>query len=447
MNFVCQKLIANLENITPMIKNILILSLFIFSGYNAIAQRNLSISDAINIALENNYDIKVIEGNEEVAALTNHWGTVGRYPSINFLAGSFNTWDKNEQDNFRRNLITGGVDLNWLLFDGFSVNITKAKLDDLENLSKGNTIVVVEGTIQAVTLAYYQVLLDKQSLAVLEVLMKLSKDRYDYEKIKKDLGSSVTFQVLQAQNSYLVDKANYISQEVNLKKSIRDLNFLMGVTDTVQWIFPDTFVPEIEEYVLSGLIEKMIANNNTLKNQYIAQNILEREIALSKSKYFPTVSLNAGIEGNHINTDYVIRDDINTNTWNYFGNLTLGYNLYSGGVRNRAVKIAKINEDIGNIEVEALKHSLTNDLINLYEFYQVRRELLDVATEAVEAAELNMQIAEEKFRNGSINSFNYRDVQLIYLNAALGRLQAIYSLIESKISLMRITGGILTEIE
>jgi len=50
---------------------------------------------------------------------------------------------------------------------------------------------------------------------------------------------------------------------------------------------------------------------------------------------------------------------------------------------------------------------------------------------------------EEKYRSGVINSFNFRDVQLIYLSAALRRLQSIYNLIDSKTQLTRITGGFL----
>ena len=74
-------------------------------------------------------------------------------------------------------------------------------------------------------------------------------------------------------------------------------------------------------------------------------------------------------------------------------------------------------------------------------------ELLNVADENLEASQLNLSISEEKYRSGVINSFNYRDVQLIYLNAALRRLQAIYNLIDSKTQLTRITGGFLASTE
>ena len=92
-----------------------------------------------------------------------------------------------------------------------------------------------------------------------------------------------------------------------------------------------------------------------------------------------------------------------------------------------------------------MKHRLSNELAKLLDLYNVRKDLFNVAEENLETARLNMQISEDKFRAGTINSFNYRDVQLIYLNASLGRLQAIYNLIDADTALARITGGIVSE--
>ncbi len=92
-----------------------------------------------------------------------------------------------------------------------------------------------------------------------------------------------------------------------------------------------------------------------------------------------------------------------------------------------------------------MKHSLTNQLMNIYDFHEVRLALLEVAEESLEAAELNMQIAGEKFRTGAINSFNYRDIQLIYLNSAIRRLNAVYDVIDSRTNLTRLIGGFISE--
>lgn len=94
-----------------------------------------------------------------------------------------------------------------------------------------------------------------------------------------------------------------------------------------------------------------------------------------------------------------------------------------------------------------MKHDLSNSLSNVYEYYLVRKELLEISKENLEAAQLNLQISKEKFENGAINSFNFRDVQNIYLNASVQDLEAIYNLIDAQTSLLRMTGTIIQEYE
>ena len=130
-----------------------------------------------------------------------------------------------------------------------------------------------------------------------------------------------------------------------------------------------------------------------------------------------------------------------------YGNLTLSYNLYTGGTRKRAIQVAKINEEITETEIEEIKHSLTNQLYNEYELYNVRKTLLEIAAEGLETADLNLQIADQKFKAGAINSFNYRDIQLIYINAALQKLRATYNLIRSNTRITRLIGGFVNEEE
>jgi outer membrane protein TolC len=92
-----------------------------------------------------------------------------------------------------------------------------------------------------------------------------------------------------------------------------------------------------------------------------------------------------------------------------------------------------------------MKHDLKNQLAQEYELYRVRKELLNVAKENLKSAELNLQLSKEKFQSGAINSFNFRDVQQIYQNAAYNYQRAIFNVIQSYNTLMRLTGGIIDE--
>ncbi len=273
--------------------------------------------------------------------------------------------------------------------------------------------------------------------------MKLSDDRYQYELKKQSLGGSVTYNVLQAKNVFLTDKANHMNQEMLVRGSIRNLNYMMGVEPSQTWEFNEAFEADTSAYVFGDLLSKMKADNQALKNQYTSLLLKENETSLQQSAYYPSVSLGAGMDYGHSWAYTGGAQTLNSTSLTPYGNVRLSFDIYSAGVRKRGVEIARINEEVGQVEIEQMEHALTNELFNLFDFHEVRLELLNVATENLEAAELNLSISEDKYRTGVINSFNYRDVQLIYLNVSFNRLQAVYNLIGSQAGLTRITGGFL----
>lgn len=412
--------------------------------FRAHSQENvLTLSGALQKALDNNYGIIISESEKEIASINNDWGTAGRYPNIGIDVSSSNNTDL--VNNSSTNRLYGGIGLNWTLFDGFRVNVTKDKLGKLENLAEGRVAVVVENTIQDVILGYYNVLLQKEQLKVLKRVMSLSRDRYNYEIMRRDLGNALTYNVLQAKNIYLEDSASYLNQQVVLRNAIRNLNFVLGEEASAQWKFTENFEQDTDDYKLGDLVNKMMANNQTLQNQYINLKLQQDEIKLKESAMYPSVRLSAGLDNtwSRINNESI--DPNSSEAVTPYGNVTLSYDLFTGGTRKRAIQVAEINREITEVATEEMKHSLTNQLYNIYDLYNVRKTLLEVADEGLETAELNLEIADQKFKAGTINSFNYRDIQLIYLNAALQKLRATYNLIRSNTNLTRITGGFVDE--
>jgi len=422
-------------------KSIFILSILFLANLAKGQDNILTLSTALEQALENNYGLIITRASLDVAEINNNWGTAGRYPTIGFSASDNNSYELNS--SLYTNRLSAGLGLNWTLFDGFRVNITKSRLENLEDLTSGRLAVQVESTIEDIILAYYTVLLQKEQLQVLETVKQLSEDRYQYEQKKKSLGGSVTYNVLQAKNVYLTDKANYMNQEVMVRNSIRNLNYMMGFEPTQSWEFTESFAADTAEYILADLLSKMKSDNQSLKNQYTNLLLQENETSLQKSAYYPSLSLGAGMDYGHTWAYSGGSQSLNSESLTPYGNVRLSFDIYSAGVRKRGVEIARINEDVAKVEIDQMEHALTNELFNLFDYHQVRLELMNLANENLEAAELNLSISEDKYRSGVINSFNYRDIQLIYLNVSYQRLQAIFNLISSKAGLTRITGGFL----
>lgn len=415
---------------------IIILVIAVAFSYNIYGQsKPLSVSSALELALENNYGIKIATKESEIAVINNDWGAAGRYPTIGFDATSSNS--QNITDKTFTSRLNAGVGLRWTIFDGFRVSLTKDKLVQLEELAKGREELVIESTIEDILLGYYQVILNQKRFNVLQKIMNLSEDRYKYEQSRQEFGNSVTYNVLQAKNSFLSDKANFLSQQLIYRNSVRNLNFMMGLENNNEWTFTEAFVADTTDYKISDLLDKMMSGNRSLINQYMSIVLAQNETELAKSNFFPSLVVNAGFD----NSNNFLPESSQGSSLSAYGNLTFSYDIYQAGQRKRAVEIAKLDESIAGVEEEEMLRSLTNQLLNIFDTYNVRKELYAISGENLEAAELNLQIAEEKYRSGAINSFNYRDIQLIYLNAAYQEIQSIYNLIGSQTSLTRITGG------
>ncbi|NPD46894.1 MULTISPECIES: TolC family protein [unclassified Lentimicrobium] len=413
----------------------------------------LTLEEAVTIALEKNFDIQISNKNVESAEVNNTWGAAGMFPSVDVGISQTNRFDNSEsmssdeRDDVLRSGVQPYVQVRWMLFNGLNVYIKKDKLELVQQLSEGNAAVVVESKIQAVVLAYYQSLLNREKLKTIERVKKLSRDRFNYVQTKKQFGSAVSYDVLQAKNSYLSDSTNYLLQSLELKKSQLNLNLLMGVEKENVYELTSVFEPTIEDYKYFDLEDKMFSSNKTLQNQYINMEILQKDVASAKASVWPTLNLNSGTDYASNYVRYSGADPNSSYSYDFYVNFSLNFNLYDGGRTRRLIKQSIIQSDIGNIQESQIKQTLSNGLLTVYEMYQIRKQLLSVADVGLETAQLNLDLSTEKFKNGSINSFNFRDVQIIFINSEFSRLEAVYNLINTHTELLRATGGIISEFE
>ncbi len=420
--------------------------------------QELTLSDAVLQGLENNFSIQIESQRVEIARNNNNAGEAGMFPSITL--GMSETLSLTEIDNPASFLTSGNIKgrafnpsaaVNWTLFNGFNIRMTRDRLDYLEQQSLGNAQVVVENSIQAIILAYYTALLEEQRLEVFQRTLGLSRDRYDYGRMRGELGTAVTFDILQDKNAYLTDSSNYISQVLNYRNSLRNLNLLMGIDVEEYYELSDSLEVQAKDFVLDELYAQMTSSNSNLKNQFITQEILRKDVQIAKSGLYPSINLNLSGSQNSQIQDLSSAEfangtngesGINSSTLNYSAGLTLSYTLFNGGRIRRQLENSRINEQIGQLQISELKQSLKNNLISTFDQYNLRNNLLEISRENVETSELNLQLATDRYRNGTITSFEFRDIQITYLTTSLQYVQAIYNLIESETELMRLTGGI-----
>lgn len=453
-----------------------------FGSGQTFAQDTLSLSRAIAIGMKNNFDVQIEKQNINIAKNNNNWGQAGALPTVNFITNSTNSIVQRKPANpfavAGRNIsssIPPQLDVQFVLFDGFLIRYNKQRLQELEKLSYGNATFVMETAVQAIILGYYQALLEKERLKVFEVTQSLSKERYNYVKLRKELGGAITFDVLQEQNNYLTDSANVLRQQIVYKNSLRTLNLLLSEEVTKQYSLVDSLVHETEQYTYEDLRQKMASSNTNLQNQFTNQELLRNATQIQQSNLSPSLILNMGATGSldklnakfrptengtpvqsfvgnvadanntpvYLNTFAPEYRTVNGNSYGGYANLSLRFTIFQGGQIRRGIENARIQEKIGALTTNQLKLSLENDLLVNFDQYNLRQQLVSISQTKLRAAELNLSLANERYKNGALSAIDLRIVQENFRNAAVENYVAIYSSIESRVALVRLTGGLI----
>ena len=431
-----------------------ITSIFIFFPLIFFSQDSLSLSKAIEIGLEKNYDIRLTLKNVEINKVFNNWGEAGRLPQVNINAGQNNSISDQRNNPisfaqflFLSNDVSGGLAMNWTIFNGFAVRANKTKLEQLELQSENTATLAIENTIHGIILAYYQAKMQIEQLTLLNNVMTLSKEKYKQQQVKSDLGIGVKFDLLQFEGNLYTDSSNKILQNLAQRNAVRNLNLIMGEDVDKEWDLTSEIKPDLNIKDLSTLKKEMLSNNTNIKNQYINIALTQQDISLAKSQFFPVVSFNSGLNSSVgvLNTNDVNSPISNAQSknLNYYGNFTLNFKLYDGGKVRRGIKALELQNEVDQLRTSQMTDQLNFELTNVYELYLTRLQIFELTKKAFFVSKDNMDIAKLKEESGLINSFNFRDIQMAYLSAGVALYQASYDLLESNATLLKMTGKII----
>ena len=430
-----------------------IFCILLFIPFYLSGQDSLSLGEAIQIGLKKNYDILLSAKNIEINTLFNNWGEAGRLPQVNANINQNNTLSdqRNNPASFlpymiQSNDISGNLALNWTIFNGFGIKANKNKLEQLQFQSENTATLAIENTIHGIILAYYQAKMQFEQYSLLKNILQLTKEKYQQQLLRSELGVGVKFDLLQYEGNLYTDSANSVLQDLAYKNAVRNLNLLMGEEIERKWYLSSEIKPQLDKSDLSNLKKEMLSNNTNIKNQYINLALTQQDITLARSAFFPVISFNAGTNYSYgtLKSDDVPQfQSVQTNNLNYYGNFTLNFRLYDGGKVKRGIKALEIQQEVNQLETDQLTQNLIFELTNVFELYQTRLQLFELNKKAFLVAKDNLNIAKLKEKSGLITSFNFRDIEMVYLSSGVNLFQSSYDLLESNATLLKMTGKII----
>ncbi|MBQ3539283.1 MAG: TolC family protein [Bacteroidaceae bacterium] len=413
---------------------------------------NNTLKDCLERGLKNNYSLRIIRNQEEIAKNNKSLANAGILPTVEATAGYSGTLDNTDttprdasekstqQRNITDHTLRAGIDLQWTIFNGFKMQADYNRLKELSLLSQTQTRIAVEDFIAEFTAEYYNYIQQRLRLKNLNYAVRLSRERMRIVQDRYIIGDNSRLDLLQARVDFNADSADCMKQEELLITSRIRLYELMAERNTdINILANDTVIYTGYNLNFNTLWEATLANNVSLIESAHNRRIADLELKSIRSRDYPYLKLNAGY--GYTQNRYETGNTKERDQWGADFGLTLGFKLFDGK-RSRERRNARIAVQNAALKQENLELELYAELSKIWQAYENNRRLLMLERQNILAARENYDIAYERYLMGDLSGIEMREAQQSMFDAEERILVAEYNTKLCEISLLQISGKI-----
>jgi outer membrane protein TolC len=415
-------------------------------------QQMMTLEEAIELGLRNNYDIRVARNEVRASANDRAKGVAGFLPTVEASAGYSRTNSHRDTDlpastaSSDTDIWNAEVALNWTLFDGFRMFVDRNRFNELALLQEYQARDRIESSIVAISMAYFNLVQQEQLLEVARETRDISRARLDREQTRKELGGASSTDFLNAQVSFNSDQGALLNQELQVTVARQQLNVLLGQDPAADYsVSTEITLPELTADYME-LLELALTHNSSMRAAEVSRKIAGRAVQGARAAFLPrlTAYANYGYTDQTLNSDAGEYPglDAGTHTANATIGLNLSLNLFNGRRDMIELQNAKIAAENSSLEMRDVRNRLIGAVREVFETYRERLELVALEEKNVEAARQNLDLQRERNRLGVANSLEFRDAQVSLAVAQNSLIVARYQARVSHLELDRLTGAL-----
>lgn len=423
------------------------------------SQPLLTLEEAIAIALQNNYDIRLARNDSAIAALDYEYRNAVFLPRINGVVGT--NWNHNNQrqefssgqvreGNVATDNLNASINLNWVLFDGLRMFATRKKAEEYVRLGELEIKNQVINTISDVIITYYNIVRQKQQLRAVEEQMSISQTRVDLSQRKLEIGVGTRPDVLQSQVDLNAQKAAQLQQITFIRQLKETLNHLLfpavtGQTTPVTTDYevsdsiPINFLIQLDE------IRAQVDDNNPLLE--IAQKNIEiagLTLKEYKADRFPVIQFNSAYNFSRTNNDVTLNPALPFYNRNHGLNYGFTASVPILNYRNthRLIRQAELNIGFQQLLYENQRALLHLDVVNAFNDYELQKLALELEESNIVLARENVDIILQTYRLGGSTYLQLREAQKSLEDAYNRLIAARYNTKLAETELLRLKGDL-----
>jgi outer membrane protein TolC len=423
---------------------VLLLGLLFSQEINA--QNNLSLKEAVTIAIQNSYNIKLVENNLSIAQNNNNYGVAGGLPTVTANGNNNNTLTTINQTfpDASRNTTRSGVDgstlnggltVTMILFNGYRIAATKDRLESIQKQTEAELQVQMLNTSSTVMQQYYNVIRQLAFLKTIEKSIEASEQRVAIVKTRQEIGVANQADLLQSSldlNALLQAKQN---QLLVLDQVKADLFNSMVVPANSNYVFTDSIQVD-QKMILSDVESKMKAHPLLQSAQQLinVNQFLEKE---TKALMYPILRANSGFNynSNKSTAGFILLNE----SYGPFLGFNLSIPIYAGTANKRAYKNAQINTVNSKIQYDNTAQNLSTELFKTYQNYQNSLKQTPVEIENYKMSDALLSLVMERFKLGEATIVDVKQAQQSFETAGFRLTSLQFSAKIAEIELKRMS--------
>jgi len=427
--------------------------LVLLLSQKSMAQRILSVDEAIATALKNNYDIELLRNDSAAYALDKSYAKAAFLPRVNGTTGlvfnnndqkqKFSDGSERQRNSIRSNNLNGAIQLNWTLFDGYKMFATRDKLGEFVKLGELNIKNQMVLSIAAVINNYYNIVHQKQQQKAIEDQMNINEERVKLADRKLSVGLGSKPELLQAKVDLNAQKADRLKQQTLIAQSKEQLNQLMNVALNTVYDVSDS-IPINNNINLGDMMAAVEKSNPQLlltkKNIDIANLTLKEK----KADKYPILSFNSAYNYSRTDNKAVVNQFTplfnRNNGFNYGLGVTIP--ILNGFNVKRQIQQAQLDIDYLKLSYQNQKSKIDVGITNAFKDYEMQKQTLALEEENILLAKENVTIALERFRLGVSTYLELRETQKSLEDAFNRLLAARYNTKLAETTLLQLKGDL-----
>ena len=410
--------------------------------------QELTLQDAINLALKNSFDIQIAKNVADANKINNNIGVAGGLPTIAATASNqesvvninqkLNTGTDITRDGATSNNLTANVSGTMLLYNGYRVVATKKRLEILQQQSEQNLNSQIQNAIANVMVNYYNVVRQQGYIKTLQHSIDLSKQQLELIQNKQALGLANNANLFQSQIDLNTRVQEMQSQQLILAQATTDLLNVLNVKPDSVIRIKDSIVVD-KNVRINDVLQAVNANPQigALSSQIKINEFLEKETLAQR---YPSLRANTGINygRNQSNGGQLLLNQ----SYGPFLGLTLSVPLYNSGIVKRQQQIAKINTTNAKLQKENIELDFKSGAIKTYQAYTSSLQQITTQQSTYQLAQQLVQLSLQRFQLAAATIIEVREAQKSFEEAGFRLINLSYLAKLAEIELKRISNGL-----